>query len=260
MVGLACSQIIMGPLSDRFGRRPVLLGGLTLMVLASIGCIFAADAAATDRRALPAGAGRRLRHGDQPRHHPRSLQPRPRRRHDQPGHRGDDDRADAEPAVRRPDRNRVRLARDLLRHHRRRAHRRGRDRAGAAGDAAPRRPCARQRLSRRRRQPVQEPRLHRLCAVPGAGLGDHLHLRGRRALCRGDADGPHQRRIRRLVRHLRLRLSARQSVLRALLAAPLARQTDLVRPGAADRRRAAQPGVGRARLESGCRPGCSAPT
>ena len=27
MVGIACSQIIMGPLSDRFGRRPVLLGG-----------------------------------------------------------------------------------------------------------------------------------------------------------------------------------------------------------------------------------------
>jgi DHA1 family bicyclomycin/chloramphenicol resistance-like MFS transporter len=38
MVGLACSQIIMGPLSDRFGRRPVLLGGLGLMVAASLGC------------------------------------------------------------------------------------------------------------------------------------------------------------------------------------------------------------------------------
>jgi DHA1 family bicyclomycin/chloramphenicol resistance-like MFS transporter len=31
----------MGPLSDRFGRRPVLLAGLGLMVLASAGCIFA---------------------------------------------------------------------------------------------------------------------------------------------------------------------------------------------------------------------------
>jgi DHA1 family bicyclomycin/chloramphenicol resistance-like MFS transporter len=41
MVGIACSQIIMGPLSDRFGRRPVLLGGLGLMVAASAGCIFA---------------------------------------------------------------------------------------------------------------------------------------------------------------------------------------------------------------------------
>src|SRR3979409_2125903 len=41
MVGIACSQIIMGPLADRFGRRPVLLAGLALMVLASAGCIFA---------------------------------------------------------------------------------------------------------------------------------------------------------------------------------------------------------------------------
>lgn len=41
MVGLACSQLLMGPLSDRFGRRPVLLGGMALMVAASIGCIFA---------------------------------------------------------------------------------------------------------------------------------------------------------------------------------------------------------------------------
>src|SRR3954449_1730243 len=41
MVGIACSQIIMGPLSDRFGRRPVLLSGLGLMVAASVGCIFA---------------------------------------------------------------------------------------------------------------------------------------------------------------------------------------------------------------------------
>ena len=41
MVGIACSQIIMGPLSDRFGRRPVLLAGLGLMVAASAACVFA---------------------------------------------------------------------------------------------------------------------------------------------------------------------------------------------------------------------------
>jgi MFS transporter, DHA1 family, multidrug resistance protein len=41
MVGIACSQIIMGPLSDRFGRRPVLLAGLGLMAAASAACIFA---------------------------------------------------------------------------------------------------------------------------------------------------------------------------------------------------------------------------
>jgi MFS transporter, DHA1 family, multidrug resistance protein len=41
MVGIAFSQIVMGPLSDRFGRRPVLLLGLGLMVAASAACIFA---------------------------------------------------------------------------------------------------------------------------------------------------------------------------------------------------------------------------
>jgi len=41
MVGIACSQIIMGPLSDRFGRRPVLLAGLGLTVVASVGCVLA---------------------------------------------------------------------------------------------------------------------------------------------------------------------------------------------------------------------------
>jgi MFS transporter, DHA1 family, multidrug resistance protein len=41
MVGLAFSQIVMGPLSDRFGRRPVLLTSFTLVVLANVGCIFA---------------------------------------------------------------------------------------------------------------------------------------------------------------------------------------------------------------------------
>lgn len=41
MVGLAMSQLVTGPLSDRFGRRPVLLAGLGLMVAATIVCIFA---------------------------------------------------------------------------------------------------------------------------------------------------------------------------------------------------------------------------
>ncbi len=36
----AVLQLIIGPLSDRFGRRPVLLGGLTIFLLATIGCIF----------------------------------------------------------------------------------------------------------------------------------------------------------------------------------------------------------------------------
>lgn len=41
LVGNACSQLTMGPLSDRFGRRPVLLVGIGLAIAASVGCIFA---------------------------------------------------------------------------------------------------------------------------------------------------------------------------------------------------------------------------
>jgi MFS transporter, DHA1 family, multidrug resistance protein len=37
-VGLACGQLVYGPLLDRFGRKPPLYVGLTLFVLASIGC------------------------------------------------------------------------------------------------------------------------------------------------------------------------------------------------------------------------------
>src|ERR1700755_1868153 len=41
MVGIACSQLMMGPLPDKSGRRPVLLAGLALMVAASVGCSLA---------------------------------------------------------------------------------------------------------------------------------------------------------------------------------------------------------------------------
>ncbi len=40
---VALLQIIIGPLSDRFGRRPVLLGGMGVFVLATIGCVLARD-------------------------------------------------------------------------------------------------------------------------------------------------------------------------------------------------------------------------
>ncbi|TCL10215.1 Bcr/CflA subfamily drug resistance transporter [Shimia isoporae] len=39
----AVLQIIMGPLSDRFGRRPVMLAGLGIFSFASIGCLLATD-------------------------------------------------------------------------------------------------------------------------------------------------------------------------------------------------------------------------
>lgn len=42
----AILQILVGPISDNLGRRPVILWGLGLFVLATIGCIFASSAVA----------------------------------------------------------------------------------------------------------------------------------------------------------------------------------------------------------------------
>jgi DHA1 family bicyclomycin/chloramphenicol resistance-like MFS transporter len=41
LLGLAASQLVMGPLSDRLGRRPVVLMGLTLAAVASVAAIAA---------------------------------------------------------------------------------------------------------------------------------------------------------------------------------------------------------------------------
>jgi DHA1 family bicyclomycin/chloramphenicol resistance-like MFS transporter len=41
LLAFGSSQLVWGPLSDRFGRRPVLLVGLGLYTLASIGCVVA---------------------------------------------------------------------------------------------------------------------------------------------------------------------------------------------------------------------------
>ena len=41
MYGYGTAQLICGPLSDRFGRRPVLIGGLVLYLAATAGCLFA---------------------------------------------------------------------------------------------------------------------------------------------------------------------------------------------------------------------------
>lgn len=37
----AVLQLVVGPLSDKFGRRPIILGGLALFLLATIGCLLA---------------------------------------------------------------------------------------------------------------------------------------------------------------------------------------------------------------------------
>ena len=37
----AVLQVIVGPISDRFGRRPVVLAGMVVFTLASVGCVLA---------------------------------------------------------------------------------------------------------------------------------------------------------------------------------------------------------------------------
>src|SRR4051812_42915701 len=42
-IGLALGQVVYGPLLDRFGRKRPLAFGLSLFVIASVGCAFAPD-------------------------------------------------------------------------------------------------------------------------------------------------------------------------------------------------------------------------
>ncbi len=41
LAGLCLGMLFYGPLSDRYGRRPLLLGSLVLYGLATLGCLFA---------------------------------------------------------------------------------------------------------------------------------------------------------------------------------------------------------------------------
>jgi DHA1 family bicyclomycin/chloramphenicol resistance-like MFS transporter len=43
VMGFGSAQLIVGPLSDRFGRRPILLAGLTIYLVASAACGLAAS-------------------------------------------------------------------------------------------------------------------------------------------------------------------------------------------------------------------------
>ncbi|MDX1457525.1 MAG: multidrug effflux MFS transporter [Marinobacter sp.] len=43
MAGFALAQLLCGPLADRFGRKPVMLGGFVLFAAASLGCALTTD-------------------------------------------------------------------------------------------------------------------------------------------------------------------------------------------------------------------------
>ena len=43
LIGFALAQLVCGPLADRFGRKPVMIGGMLLFALASIGCALASN-------------------------------------------------------------------------------------------------------------------------------------------------------------------------------------------------------------------------
>jgi DHA1 family bicyclomycin/chloramphenicol resistance-like MFS transporter len=44
LIGLAAAQLLVGPLSDRLGRRPVLLGGILLFLVMTVLCMFTSSA------------------------------------------------------------------------------------------------------------------------------------------------------------------------------------------------------------------------
>jgi DHA1 family bicyclomycin/chloramphenicol resistance-like MFS transporter len=57
LLSLAAAQLLLGPLSDRFGRRPVVLAGLTLSVIASFAAIAASSIGALIGARIAQAAG-----------------------------------------------------------------------------------------------------------------------------------------------------------------------------------------------------------
>ena len=53
----AVAQLVLGPLSDRFGRRPTLIAGLVVFVIASIGCALAPNVGVLVAMRIAQGAG-----------------------------------------------------------------------------------------------------------------------------------------------------------------------------------------------------------
>ena len=80
LLALAGGQLAMGPLSDRFGRRWVVLLALSLTAVASVFAVVVGDRRQPDRGAGAAGDRRVGRHRGQPRHHPRPVRSQSRRR------------------------------------------------------------------------------------------------------------------------------------------------------------------------------------
>lgn len=57
LLSLASAQLVLGPLSDRFGRRPVVLAGLALSVIASFAALFATSIGALIAARIVQAAG-----------------------------------------------------------------------------------------------------------------------------------------------------------------------------------------------------------
>ena len=79
IAGFSTAPIAVGPLADRYGRKPVMLAGIGLFTLCALGCALAPSIGAL--ACFPAPAGRRRGRGrhSAARHHPRPVR-RPGRR------------------------------------------------------------------------------------------------------------------------------------------------------------------------------------